>query len=125
MPLAVLALPRWKPILLWQLTEAVLWVPRLLWYLGTDNNGVKVEYFLLAVTVRDIAVIALMGLVVRDVLRPEHDVVRRSGLDDPAGGVFDDAPDVFRLPRRAARADRAIASAGHPESSAPPAGGSD
>ncbi len=99
-PLAVLALPRWKPILLWQLTEAILWVPRLLWYLGTDNNGVKVEYFLLAVTVRDVAVITLMSLVVRDVLRPEHDVVRRSGLDDPAGGVLDGAPDVYRLRRR-------------------------
>jgi len=105
-PLAVLALPRWKPILLWQLTEAVLWVPRLLWYLGTDNNGVKVEYFLLAVTVRDIAVITLMGLVVRDVLRPGHDVVRRSGLDDPAGGVLDGAPDVHLLvPRRRSHAD--------------------
>lgn len=99
-PLAVLALPRWKPILLWQVTEAVLWVPRLLWYLGTDNNGVKVEYFLLAVTIRDIAVLTLMGLVVRDIWRPEHDVVRRSGLDDPAGGVLDGAPDVVTLRRR-------------------------
>jgi uncharacterized membrane protein len=100
LPLAVLALPRWKPILIWQLTEAVLWIPRLLWYLGPDNNGIKVEWFLLAVTIRDVAVIALMSLVVRDVLRPERDVVRRNGVDDPAGGVLDGASDVFVLDPR-------------------------
>ncbi len=100
LPLAVLALPRWKPILIWQLTEAVLWVPRLLWYLGTDNNGVKVEWFLFAVAIRDAAVIALVWLVVRDVLRPEHDVVRRGGVDDPAGGVLNGADDSFVLDPR-------------------------
>lgn len=103
LPLAVLALPRWKPILIWQLTEAVLWVPRLLWYLGSDNNGIRVEWFLLAVTIRDVAVIALMCLVVRDALRPERDVVRRGGVDDPAGGILDGADDAFVLgprPRR-------------------------
>ncbi|MDX6246221.1 MAG: hypothetical protein QOE76_3944, partial [Frankiales bacterium] len=31
----------------------------------------------------------LMALVVRDILRPEYDVVRRSGMDDPAGGILD------------------------------------
>ncbi len=94
LPLAVLALPRWKPILIWQLTEAVLWIPRLLWYLGTDHNGIKIQYFLFAVTIRDIAVIALMALVVRDALRPAADVVRRDGVDDPAGGILDGSPDV-------------------------------
>ncbi|MBA2390374.1 MAG: DUF2029 domain-containing protein [Geodermatophilaceae bacterium] len=103
LPLAVLALPRWKPILIWQITEAVLWVPRLLWYLGTDNNGIEVEWFLLAVGIRDIAVIALMCLVVRDVLRPAGDVVRRDGVDDPAGGVLDGAADEFVLHRRGPR----------------------
>jgi hypothetical protein len=34
-----------------------------------------------------------MAQVVRDVLRPERDVVRRDGVDDPAGGVLDGAPD--------------------------------
>ncbi|MGI8529351.1 MAG: glycosyltransferase family 87 protein [Geodermatophilaceae bacterium] len=111
LPLAVLALPRWKPILIWQLTEAVLWVPRLLWYLGQDNNGVKVEWFLFAVIIRDVAVIALMCLVVRDVLRPEHDVVRRGrdlGVDDPAGGVLDGAPDVHVLRSEAGPEERDV-----------------
>ena len=76
LPLAVLARPRWRSLLLWQATEALLWVPRLLWYLGTDNRGVEVEWFFLGVIVRDLAVLVLMGLVVRDVLRPDDDVVR-------------------------------------------------
>jgi uncharacterized membrane protein len=95
LPLAVLARPRWRSLLLWQATEAVLWVPRLLWYLGTDNHGVGVQWFFLAVAVRDAAVIALIVLVVRDVLHPDGDVVRTTwlGVDDPAGGVLEHAPD--------------------------------
>lgn len=110
LPLAVLARPEWRMLIIWQVTEAVLWVPRLLWYLGTENNGIDVEWFLFAVTVRDVAVLVLAGLVVRDVRAPERDVVRRGGVDDPAGGVLDGAPDrvVFRrgsAPGRHARAE--------------------
>jgi uncharacterized membrane protein len=99
LPLAVLARPRWRSLLLWQATEALLWVPRLLWYLGPDNRGVKVEWFLLGVVIRDLAVIALMTLVVRDVLRPDGDVVRTTwpGIDDPAGGPLDGANDIVVL----------------------------
>jgi len=100
LPLAVLALPRWRPILIWQITEAVLWIPRMLWYLGQDNNGIPVEWFLLSVIARDVTVVVLVCLVVRDVLQPSHDVVRRGGVDDPAGGVLDGVADVFVLARR-------------------------
>jgi uncharacterized membrane protein len=105
LPLAVLARPRWRALLLWQATEAVLWVPRLLWYLGVDNHGVGVQWFFLAVGVRDVAVVVLMALVVRDVLRPDGDVVRTTwlGVDDPAGGVREHAPDRFVLRRSAAQ----------------------
>ncbi|MGY1640381.1 glycosyltransferase family 87 protein [Geodermatophilus sp. SYSU D00703] len=98
LPLAVLARPRWRALLLWQSTEALLWVPRMLWYLGTDNRGVEVEWFFLAVTIRDAAVVVLMALVVRDVRHPDGDVVRTGwpGVDDPAGGVLDHAPDRVR-----------------------------
>jgi hypothetical protein len=47
----------------------------------------------------------LVAFVVRDVLRPRHDVVREDGDDDPAGGVLDGAPepdvadDDLRSPR--------------------------
>jgi uncharacterized membrane protein len=99
LPLAVLARPRWRALLLWQATEALLWVPRMLWYLGTDNRGVEVEWFFLAVTIRDAAVVVLMALVVRDAWHPDGDVVRTGwpGVDDPAGGVLDHAPDRVRL----------------------------
>ena len=99
LPLAVLARPRWRSLLAWQATEALLWVPRLLWYLGTDNRGVDVRWFFFGVTLRDIAVVVLMGLVVRDVLRPDTDVVRAGwpGVDDPAGGVLDGAEDRVTL----------------------------
>jgi uncharacterized membrane protein len=102
LPLAVLARPKWRALLLWQVTEALLWVPRLLWYLGTQNKGIEVEWFFLAVGIRDVAVVTLMALVVRDILRPDEDVVRRSwpGVDDPAGGVLDHAPDRVVLRRR-------------------------
>lgn len=46
---------------------------------------------------RALAVALLMALVVRDILRPEHDLVRRGGVDDPWGGVFDRAEDRFTL----------------------------
>ncbi|MGY1826763.1 MULTISPECIES: glycosyltransferase family 87 protein [unclassified Blastococcus] len=103
LPLAVLARPRWRSLLAWQATEALLWVPRLLWYLGTDNRGIDVEWFFLAVTLRDAAVLVLVALVVRDVLHPDRDVVRTSwpGVDDPAGGPLDHAPDR-RVLRRSA-----------------------
>jgi uncharacterized membrane protein len=99
LPLAVLARPRWRALLLWQATEALLWVPRLLWYLGADNRGVRIDWFFLGVGLRDIAVVVLMGLVVRDVLRPDEDVVRTTwpGVDDPGGGVLDGSRDVVTL----------------------------
>jgi uncharacterized membrane protein len=105
LPLAVLARPKWRSLLLWQATEALLWVPRLLWYLGADNRGVEIEWFFLGVAMRDVAVVVLMGLVVRDVLHPDRDVVRTSwpGVDDPAGGVLDHSPDVRRLGGSAAQ----------------------
>jgi hypothetical protein len=48
------------------------------------------------VLVRDAALIFLMVCVVYEILRPLHDVVRRDGSDDPAGGVLDDALDRGR-----------------------------
>lgn len=92
-PLAVLARPSWRAVLAWQATEAFLWFPRMYWYLGAGNKGLDEHWFLLAVVLRDVAVIWLAALVVRDILQPEYDVVRLSGMDDPAGGVLDGAAD--------------------------------
>jgi uncharacterized membrane protein len=99
LPLAVLALPSWRVLLAWQVTECLVWVPRLLWFLGTGSKGVDYEWFFGAVLLRDAAVLALVALVVRDILRPEFDIVRApdrvagAAEDDPAGGVLDWADD--------------------------------
>ncbi|MGZ4622748.1 MAG: glycosyltransferase family 87 protein [Blastococcus sp.] len=95
LPLAVLARPKWRSLLVWQVTEALVWMITMLDYLGTQNRGVGIEWFFLTVSIRDVVVLVLMGLVVRDILRPDGDVVRTSwpGVDDPAGGVLDHASD--------------------------------
>ncbi len=104
-PLAVLARPSWRMYLSWQAAEALLWFPRMYWYLltqeqGYQNQGLKLDlrgvgeqWFLAAVVVRTALVVLYGVLVVRDVLRPERDVVRAGGVDDPSGGVLDGAPD--------------------------------
>jgi uncharacterized membrane protein len=99
-PLAVLARPRWRMFLLWQATEALLLVARFYFFVNNDASiderspeGIPISAFFTTVWVRDVALVLLMAFVVRDVLRPEHDVVRRDGTDDPAGGVLDGADD--------------------------------
>ncbi|MFP5220524.1 MAG: glycosyltransferase family 87 protein [Actinomycetes bacterium] len=94
-PLFALARPRWRSFLVWQVAEAVLLVTRFLYFVsnGSPGDGIGVNWFLGAVVVRDAVLVGIAALVVRDVLRPEHDVVRRDGVDDPAGGVLDGAPD--------------------------------
>ncbi|MGH3980373.1 MAG: glycosyltransferase family 87 protein, partial [Pseudonocardiaceae bacterium] len=109
-PLAVLALPRWKPLLAWMAVDALLWLPRMAWYLGVDRDGLPVQWFLSAVLLRDAVVVVLCALVLREIFRPERDAVRGSGDDDPHGGVLDGAPDALvvrtsasRLPRSGTR----------------------
>jgi uncharacterized membrane protein len=94
-PLAVLAIPRWKPLLAWMAIDALVWVPRMFFYLGTDKKGLPADPFLGMVVLRDFAVLALCVLVIREIYRPELDLVRRSGDDDPSGGFLDGAPDRF------------------------------
>jgi uncharacterized membrane protein len=94
-PLAVLARPRWPAFLAWQAAEAALLFARFYYFVGTDHpgQGVPTAVFFTAVWVRDLALLAVVGLVVREVLQPRYDVVRHDGVDDPAGGVLDHAPD--------------------------------
>jgi uncharacterized membrane protein len=69
-PLAVLAIPRWRPVLAWMTIDALLWVPRMAYYLGPDRGGLSIEPFLGAVVARDVAVLLLCALVLRDIYRP-------------------------------------------------------
>lgn len=90
LPLAVLARPRWGAILAWQATEVALLFFRFYLFVGNDKPGSGLDYawFVGSVLVRDLALAMLMALVVRDVVHSEGDVVRRRGVDDPAGGVL-------------------------------------
>lgn len=114
-PLYALARPRWRAFLVWQATEAYLLFMRFMHFIYNDTSGgrgVARGWFVGAVALRDLMLLVLAGLVVREILRPELDVVRATGLDDPAGGVLDDAADLPRANGRAARLDRT--SAGRP-----------
>jgi uncharacterized membrane protein len=75
-PLAVLAIPRWKPVLAWMTVDALLWVPRMAYYLGPQHKGLPIESFLGAVLIRDAAVLFLVALVLRDIYQPAFDPVR-------------------------------------------------
>ena len=94
-PLAVLARPRWRPFLAWQAAEVLLLVSRFYFFIHNDKpgQGIAIGWFFAAVLLRDALLLTVAALVVRDVLRPEHDAVRRDGSDDPAGGLLDGAPE--------------------------------
>ena len=94
-PLAVLALPHRRILLAWMTIDALVWVPRMYYLYSVPNRGLPEQWFTATVLLRDIAVLALCALVVRQIYRPEEDLVRWGGrVDDPAGGVFDRAADA-------------------------------
>jgi uncharacterized membrane protein len=102
-PLAVLALPHRRILLAWMTIDALVWVPRMLYLFGEERRGLPEQWFTTTVLLRDIAVITLCTLIIRQIYRPAEDLVRHGGrVDDPAGGIFDRAPDAFgaRWPRR-------------------------
>src|SRR6185312_1527214 len=105
-PLAVLALPRWRLLLAWMVVDALVWAPRMYYYLTPADRGLPPDWFLGTVLVRDAMVVLLCALVVRSVLRPErHDPVRALGDDDPDWPVRPPAPrpadDADRVPATA------------------------
>ena len=94
-PLAVLARPRWRPFLAWQAAEALVLLARFYFFIGNDKpgQGIVIGWFFAAVLLRDLLIVLYAAFVVRDIVRPELDVVRADGVDDPAGGVLDGATD--------------------------------
>jgi uncharacterized membrane protein len=111
-PLAVLARPRLWPYLLWQLTEVAyffgIWGYLIFVYASQGNpvtgyHGISTGWYFAALLARFLAVALLAAYVVRDILIPERDVVRACGLDDPAGGVLDEAEDRLKLQLRLPR----------------------
>lgn len=95
LPLAALARPRWRDFLIWQAGEVLYFFAVWYYLLGgyDDSHSLGTPAYHLAVLLRLGCLLWLVAVVVRDVLRPECDPVRASGLDDPGGGVVDGAPD--------------------------------
>ncbi|WP_234543179.1 glycosyltransferase family 87 protein [Streptomyces shenzhenensis] len=112
-PLAVLARPKWRDFLIWQACEVAyflgIWMYLAYTTSGDAHKGLPTDGYHWAIAVHLLGTLYLCGMVVRDILLPERDVVRRAGDDDPSGGVLDGAEDVFVLgaaahpPRHAAQ----------------------
>ena len=97
-PLAVLARPRLGAYALWQLAEIGYFLA-IWWYLltipgmstGTGFHGIGQGWYFTALLARFATTALLAGLVVRDIVHPDGDVVRADGEDDP-GEVSSRAP---------------------------------
>src|ERR1035437_763792 len=101
-PLAVLARPRLGAYALWQAAEIGyflgIWAYLITIVAGPHApGGIGTGLYFTAVAARFGTVTLLAVLVIRDILRPQADVVRRDSDDDPAGGVLSGAPDRFVL----------------------------
>lgn len=106
LPLVVLARPRWRDWLIWSVAELVyfgaIWA-HLDGSLASGSGGQGL--YMASVLVRIAAQLWLAGMVIRDLYQPEFDPVRNphwnsrhaqsaAALDDPDGGVLDNAPDA-------------------------------
>jgi uncharacterized membrane protein len=101
-PLVVLARPRWPAYLVWQAAEVcyfyAIWAYLITVVAGIQEPGaISGALYFAAVLARFGSVLLLCVLVVRECLRPDLDVVRSAGIDDPAGGVLAGAPDRLAL----------------------------
>ena len=95
LPLIVLARPKWGAILTWTVAEIGYFAAFYAELLGAGSKPVIPEgTFVLASGFRWVTVAVLCGLVIREMWRPELDVVRQSYVDDPDGGILDGAPDT-------------------------------
>ncbi|MFJ3932507.1 glycosyltransferase family 87 protein [Streptomyces sp. NPDC090029] len=99
-PLAALARPRWRDFLIWQACEVLyflgIWM-YLAYTTSEKHQGLPAEGYQLAIALHLLGTLYLCAVILRDILRPERDVVRRDGDDDPSGGILDGAEDVFVL----------------------------
>jgi uncharacterized membrane protein len=96
-PLIALARPRWRITLVWQFVEIAVWFATLTLLVGLDvsQHGLNYGWVIVLLLIRDGLLIAIAGLVVREMWNPWLDVVRVDGVDDPSGGIFDAAPDYW------------------------------
>ena len=107
LPLAAMARPRWRDYLIWTGGEVIHFAGIWLFLAGFPNDGnalraLSAGPYGWTVAAHVAGTLWLVAVVVRDVLHPEHDIVRADGSDDPGGGPLDGAPDVLVLGDRVA-----------------------
>ncbi|MDX6299977.1 MAG: hypothetical protein QOF53_1191 [Nocardioidaceae bacterium] len=92
LPLAVLARPRWRDVLIWTAGE-VLYFGGVWLYLGgwtaSASAGTPDRFYWYAILVRVAAEIYLAVMVVRDVVDPRHDPVRTDVAEERTGASLD------------------------------------
>ncbi|HSS67526.1 MAG TPA: glycosyltransferase 87 family protein [Nocardioidaceae bacterium] len=96
LPLAALARPRWRDLLIWQAAEIfyffAIWMHIANFFVA---SGAQDWVYALAVVLRILAELYIAALIVRDILQPWRDPVRADGLsDDPVGGLLDEGIDA-------------------------------
>jgi uncharacterized membrane protein len=97
-PLVVLARPRLGTYAIWQAAEVgyfyAIWAYLIFVTAGPSTPGaIGPDLYFTALVARFAAVGLVCAFVAWECLRPERDVVRNAGADDPMGGVLDGAPD--------------------------------
>jgi uncharacterized membrane protein len=95
LPLLVLARPRWFDWGIFAVGEAIYFVA--IWahldgVLAMGSGQERLYWW--SVFIRIGVQLWLCGRVIHDMFTPRSDIVRSGGLDDPDGGIFDDAPDT-------------------------------
>jgi uncharacterized membrane protein len=104
LPIAALARPRWRDLLIWQAGEVIHFVGT--WMLiagyppGNAERALGEDGYGATVLAHIAGTLWLCFVITRDILRPEHDPVRNDDgppVDDPAGGVLDHADDQSTL----------------------------
>jgi uncharacterized membrane protein len=96
LPLMILARPKWREWLIFTAGELIYFVA-IWWHLGgflTPGDSSPDRIYWLSVVIRLCTEGWVVIMVIRDAMRPEHDPVRRAGVDDPTGGVLDQVPDA-------------------------------
>lgn len=78
LPLAVLARPRWRDLLIWQAAE-VVYFAAVWWFLEgvfTEGSGIWTDLYAIAVMIRVAGLLWIASRVIHDMFRPDLDPVR-------------------------------------------------
>jgi uncharacterized membrane protein len=88
LPLAVLARPRLRDLAIWQSGSVVYFIGVWLYLLGGYDRGLSQGGYDVVLVLHLLCLLWLVGVVVRDVIQPDCDPVRASGVEDPTAGLL-------------------------------------